>query len=673
MKFSKSSNRMLSFIMTTCIIIISVIIFLIISFSMQNVYLSALEDMTSVAIHNIEEHIQLHKDESVFITKMKSFTEYMTYYQERTMNSASANTAYSQSFNYIFKKVESTQTINKITIVDTERKILISSDPIDVNSSLSKDSNYMKSTNNGIGSTSIQRNPNGEYIILISQPVILYDKNVGFLFMELSFDMINSLMQSYKFGDSGNLFLITKQLDFVGIDADNMPQNVDSIVENENIFQFSKNNTRNVPELFTTAFKTDSSSRFMIYSQIGNIDAIIATSINKSEVNKTATAIAIPLVFLLLVILIMLYIYRFIISRKILHPLALLNRSLYMIKKGDLRARFNYNALNEFGNLSAVFNQTMSNLQDLTLSLKEKETKNNIILNNITDVVWEYDILSDTIKMPENWAKLIEITPTAPFNGYIYSTNDFLEYIHINYSSDFVDDIIKCTEHNIPISLECQIKQNNDNFIWVKFNGSCMYNAYNEPYKIIGSILDISEIKTREDILKDYAKRDDLTKLLRKAEMERIVDIDLKNNGVGHSLMMLDLDGFKSINDTYGHLIGDEIIIYTANVLNKLCKNDSYICRFGGDEFIIYTRAVYTLEQTKELANKIIVELNKGYCKSDDLTIYIGCSIGISRSPIHGNTYVQLMENADLAIYSAKKHDKNRYVVYSEDVNDIDN
>lgn len=664
MKFSKATNSVLSLIMVIIIFAISIATLLIISFSMRKIYLNSMADMTNIATRNIEDHIRLHENECNFIANMRSFKNYMTHYEEKTTSTPSALLDFSQTFDYIFRKVESMSTIDAIVIADTNNKIILSDDSNDNDSFLDSDSHYVQNINDGIGGTTIQKHENGEYFILIAQPLKLYDKNIGFLFMELSFDMINSLIDSYRFGDTGNLFLITSSIDFIGNKSEQLPTNINNVQNNQNIFKISGANKLHSYDVFTTTFKTDKTDRYMVYSTLHNLNAIIATSIEKSQVNKTGLTTAFPLIFLLTIIIVMIMTYRFVISRKILHPLSLLERSLYMLKKGDLRARYNYNAVNEFGNLSTVFNQTISNLQQATQNLKEREDKNGIILSNITDVVWEYNIETYTVTMPENWTKLIKLESKK--NEYKYKLDEFMDFIHINDAVEFSQRINNCIKNNTPIKFECQLKQSDDNYVWIRINGSCMFNIYNEPCNIIGSIFDISDTKNREDALKDFAKRDDMTNLLRKVEMERIVNADMKRNGLGHSLMILDLDGFKSINDTYGHLIGDEIIINTARVLERHCKNDCYICRFGGDEFIIYTKLVYSSEQTKILAQTIIDDIHSDYIASDGTVIKSSCSIGIARSPIHGNNYAQLMLKADNAIYEVKKRGKNNFAFYDD-------
>lgn len=667
MKFNKSSNAILSIIMTICILAFSIVTYVAIAVSMKNVYTDAIKDMISVAIDNIEEHVKLHINECVFLTKTQSFINLTTHYDEGTEGSPSGQNDYNQTFSYIYAKVQNTKTIDKIMYVDETQKILLSSDAKDLNTYINKDSNFTKSNLKGIVNVTIQKSDTNKNVIIISQPVKLYDKTVGNLYMQLNFDFIDNLLKNYKFGKSGNLFLISNESDFIGYDKSALPSSLAKVKDDDNINSLLSSKTNNYSRIYQTEFKTDMEKRYMIYSALKNINVIVASSIAMPEVHQTAFKTAFPMIFLLLVIFMMLLFYRYIISKKILHPLALLNRSLYMLKKGDLRARYNYNEDNEFGNLSCVFNQTISNLQRTTLDLKKRESRNDILLNNVTDVIWEYNIETGTIKMPENWSKLLGIDYANA--DYLYTIESMMDYVHFNDRDDLSYYLSKCIKDDNDFNIDVKMKRTDDTYIWVRIMGSCMYNIYNEPYQVIGSLFDITEDKKREDSLKQSATRDDMTLLLKKVEMERLIDIDLNNTDYGHFLLILDLDSFKQINDTYGHLAGDEIIIHTANVLKSLCGTDCYLCRFGGDEFIIYTETDYTVDDVKKLAATIISELNKGCNVNSNLCIKICCSIGISQSPKDGNSYVSLISKADLAIYHVKKHEKNQYAFYTDGFN----
>jgi len=662
-KFGTRTNRKISFIMTVCILCFSGITFYFISQSLANLYVHSLEDMTSVAGSNIQEIIEINKNEAVFITQMDSFKTYISSIKDGEDQAIESKMQKSQTYDYLRKKVETSTTIKSINVIDNKNKIILSNDSKAIGSTYIEYSGY--STNdNGFVKTTIQEDLSGDKIILIRYPVKLYDAHYGFIFMELNFRPINAYIENYKFGSTGNLFIITKAGEFIGNSPSTLPSSIDDIENNEPIKALSQDKVLNMNNIYKTQFKNDKTNRYMVYTYLSNLDAILATSISKSEVNKASTTTSFPLVFLLVVILILLYMYRYIISTQILKPLSLLSRSLYMLKKGDLRARYNYNVDNEFGNLSVVFNQTISSFQKATRNLKERETKNNIILSNITDVIWEYDVDTKTITFPENWITLIG--EKKIYETTTYTVNQFLEFIHINYYYELQEHIDSCVNDNQKIDFDCQIRRMDNSYIWVKINGFCTFNMYDEPYKIIGSISNITNLKMRESELLNTAQRDEMTNFYKKREMERIVNTDIQNTDFEHYLMIIDLDGFKSINDTLGHLVGDEVIILTAEAIKSVAGSSCHLCRFGGDEFVVYTRIEFTLEQAERLAKAIIDRIAQGYHTKGGHDIRITCSAGISKCPTDGSSYVELMGKSDLAIYQAKSSGKNQFVVYDD-------
>lgn len=663
MKFRKLSNNAMTVVITLVIVIISIFTFIVISFSMKSIYLKALADMTNVAQHNIFEHIQLHKNETALITKLQSFTNMMVAIKENKTNTDEYDQAFSQTFAYIVQKTENTASIEKITVTDKSRKILVSSEAQEIGKTIATDSYYWTDINNNISTASIQKNETDHQIVLISHPIRLYNKTVGYIFMETNFDIFDSLINNYRFGESGNLFFITENGDFISSDSEIVASALSDIADGYNIVTLLQKNQNTANKIYNTDLTNNACNRYMVYTYIDSLNAVIATSVNKYEVNKTSITTAIPLFLLLLIILILLLAYRVTIEKKIIHPLNLLNRSLYLLKKGDLRARYNYNANNEFGNLSMVFNQTISNLQKTTLELKERETKNNIILQNVTDVIWEYDVESGMIKMPENWAKLVQLEQWSI--SHEYSLEYFLEFIHPIFREDFRLKLHQCASNHQNFTFDCQIKKQNNEYLWVKINGACLYNLYNEPHKIIGSLFNINDIKLREDNLKEVAKHDDMTKLLKKGEIKQIINLCLSDEtNHEHTLFMIDLDEFKHINDTFGHLIGDEAILHAAVSLKSIFSDSCYTSRFGGDEFVAFSKEKMTPKKATELATKMIQKLNKGFITSNNQHIILGCSIGIAFSPEHGSNYEALMENADFAIYQAKKTNKNQYIIF---------
>ncbi|MBT5230147.1 MAG: EAL domain-containing protein [Methylococcales bacterium] len=131
------------------------------------------------------------------------------------------------------------------------------------------------------------------------------------------------------------------------------------------------------------------------------------------------------------------------------------------------------------------------------------------------------------------------------------------------------------------------------------------------------------------------------------------------------SIIFLDLDNFKNINDTLGHSYGDAILIQVAHRLKHAFSTQDLVARQGGDEFIVLTHVVKPSD-VSELCATVIEELAEPYVV-DELEFSVGCSIGVSFYPEHGNTLDFLLSTADIAMYQAKKV-KNSFYLFSAEM-----
>ncbi len=132
----------------------------------------------------------------------------------------------------------------------------------------------------------------------------------------------------------------------------------------------------------------------------------------------------------------------------------------------------------------------------------------------------------------------------------------------------------------------------------------------------------------------------------------------MMNKGKPFTFAIMDIDHFKSINDTYGHLVGDQVITYVANVLKKCCPQNSVICRLGGDEFVICIR-----DHSKEVAISVVESIRedlKGYSEYFEVTV----SIGISFYRGEAVDLEKLYQQADHALYESKKNGRNQYQIF---------
>ena len=128
-------------------------------------------------------------------------------------------------------------------------------------------------------------------------------------------------------------------------------------------------------------------------------------------------------------------------------------------------------------------------------------------------------------------------------------------------------------------------------------------------------------------------------------------------------MMMVDVDNFKLINDTYGHMLGDAVLQEISAELQHLFRSDDVIARIGGDEFLIFMRDVQSREIVEQRAEKVIDAFRTVLRQNmDDLRP--SCSIGIAFCPEDGSSFEKLFRHSDIALYDAKSRGKNCYMIY---------
>ena len=186
-------------------------------------------------------------------------------------------------------------------------------------------------------------------------------------------------------------------------------------------------------------------------------------------------------------------------------------------------------------------------------------------------------------------------------------------------------------------------------------------------------------------VLAEYAEEarilsmhDALTGLRNRTYAKSRVD-ELLDKGHKGALFMFDLDNFKKINDTYGHIVGDKTLQMFAEVLKENSGRNDVACRLGGDEFIVFYTDMAEREKAAEQAEKIIYMIAERF-KEQEFIDDVSVSMGIAFYPDDGKNFQMLYQNADKSLYYIKKNGKNSYHIYSDGgekgdntVADIDN
>ena len=180
------------------------------------------------------------------------------------------------------------------------------------------------------------------------------------------------------------------------------------------------------------------------------------------------------------------------------------------------------------------------------------------------------------------------------------------------------------------------------------------------------------ELEEKNRQLDYLSNQDTVTNLFNRRYFLSALEEMLQNIAPNETLALLfiDLDRFKTINDTYGHSIGDRVLVELSKRLQALTRQDQTLARFGGDEFILAVRSGFAYEEIESIAEQIINECSQAIW-IDQYTFYLTVSIGISIFPLDAKDVGMLLKNADMAMYQAKKQGYNEYVTFSRELNDI--
>ena len=182
---------------------------------------------------------------------------------------------------------------------------------------------------------------------------------------------------------------------------------------------------------------------------------------------------------------------------------------------------------------------------------------------------------------------------------------------------------------------------------------------------------DISQLKDSEARLEHMALHDPLTGLPNRAMLGQKLGSALQHamlNSTRVALLMLDLDHFKNVNDSFGHHFGDELLHQVSARLKQQLRESDVVCRLGGDEFTVLLQNNPSPDDVSLLAERIIHALHQPFLLSNAREVMIGTSIGISLYPEHGNTAEELMQQADTAMYRAKHDGRDGYRYFSEEL-----
>ncbi|MDN5298692.1 MAG: hypothetical protein PWP51_1245 [Clostridiales bacterium] len=441
-----------------------------------------------------------------------------------------------------------------------------------------------------------------ESIISFTKKVMLENERIGVVGIGVKLDTITKNVTGIDVGSSGTLIVMNSHNTIIIC-----PQHPEWRL-------------KSLPELGLEMLSgIDYDSNEVIEGRIDNVDKIAQSYqspysgwryiaiVDKNEVISEAKHMTnvLIMVYTAALFIIFAFVYQF--SKRITTPILEITESL-----NDL-AMFNF----DMGNAAAV---------------KKYQNQNDeigIIASAMITMRENYSELARNIKGLDEELKLIDITKTTsyqltlseknPFNNFTVSVNKLLERVH-TYLNE-----LKATEEELVAQLE--------------------------------------EIDSQKEYINYLAYHDPLTNLPNRRKFVEMLEWALQENKNG-AVVLLDLDNFKGINDTLGHVFGDRVLQCISDRLQSLSDQNIFISRFGGDEFLMLCIDAFSTTDIKQMIKRITGIFAERFV-IEEHEIDVNFSMGITRFPEDCTDVNQLIMNADLALYSVKNRGKNGYAFFN--------
>ena len=302
--------------------------------------------------------------------------------------------------------------------------------------------------------------------------------------------------------------------------------------------------------------------------------------------------------------------------------------------------------------------------------LRESEERYALASRAANDGIWDWNLISGEVYYSPRWKSLLNLDEDLM----ISSSDDWFERVH-------PDDIerlnLAISDHlkGITSVLECEyrILRKDGRYMYAICRGMALFDEKGKPYRIAGSQTDITIRKEYENQLTHRALHDELTGLSNRAlfmdRLKMVFEQTRRAEDRKAAVLFLDVDHFKVINDSMGHVSGDELLQAFARRLELCLRAGDTVARFGGDEFAILTDSIQRDEDVIQIAERIGAILEKPFL-INGLEFYVSASIGIVFMTSRYKFIEDLMRDVDAAMYHAKYSGRARYEIFDNSMHE---
>ena len=285
--------------------------------------------------------------------------------------------------------------------------------------------------------------------------------------------------------------------------------------------------------------------------------------------------------------------------------------------------------------------------------------------------LWDWDLAGNRVYFNENWSRLLG----DPARESTFTGDEVLRWSH-PHDRDVFRMAVGNASKGVSEEFDCEYRVPNaaGEWIWVHWRGKVTERRPDgTALRMTGTSTNITKRKCAEERAEWLATRDPLTGLPNRVLLHDRLEQGIVNaarHNTGFAFMFIDLDRFKTINDSLGHHVGDELLKAVATRLSACVRASDTVARLGGDEFAVILENLRDTddEGAQQVAEKMVASMAAPLLVEKQ-PLNTSCSIGISLYPTDGRDSAALMKNADVAMYYAKEKGRNNYQFFSADMN----
>ena len=347
---------------------------------------------------------------------------------------------------------------------------------------------------------------------------------------------------------------------------------------------------------------------------------------------------------------------------------------LYLIEEHPLEAAdFSYKVIDMVISLALLvgvfaIRKKLNHIQSIAMLLRESEERYALAAAGARDGLWDWNVISDEVYLSPRWKIMLGYDDSEIANN----SGSWFEMVHPDDLPSLKTSMFDNSSMRNPhFEQEYRIRTKRGGYRWMLCRGVVVYNEHGRVVRLAGSQTDITGRKMVEQRLRHNAYHDPLTGLPNRSHfinrLGRLMEKERRGNHEQVAVLFIDLDGFKNINDNWGHEIGDQFLIQCGQRLENCVRPGDMLARIGGDEFVVLLEDINGPADAVGVAERVLAELQYPQ-KITGEDMAVTASVGIAFNCPACRRPEDLIHNADTAMYTAKLNGKNHYAIHDSAV-----